>query len=194
MMNDNMKFANTVLLIDVAFIEDVASDFRRHFSALLGRELPKADLALFLECIALEAGVRSADNSIQVLFIYNSAHKSLNSFHPSSLDKELNNVAFKGNLGEFSLLSFQPSDMVTSDELFMESMKVVLDSAEVKNAIVVPPLQLSNDDISEVLAKVDGKENVVFFGMKPMEFPSSVKWETIGYALMKALGIKADEL
>lgn len=194
MDKENIKFTDTLLLIDVAFIENVASDFRRHFSSILSRELPKADLALFLECLYLEADVKSEENSIQVIFIYDSENDELKSFNPSSLKNEIENMAFKSNLGEFSLFCFQPSDMVTRDELFKESMKVVLDSADVKNAIIIPSEEISDEELSNVVSKVDGKDNITLFGMNTVTLPSNAKWETMGYALMKSLGIRADEL
>ncbi len=194
MDKNNIKFSDKVMLIDAALIEKVASDFRRHFSNILSRELPKADLALFLECIALESGITSGNNSFQVLFVYDSNCEKLNSFTPALLKDEIDSMAFKSNLGEFSLFSFQPSDMVTREELFNESMKVVLDSLDVKSAIIIPSEELTNDEISETVSKVDGKENIYFFGMNPLSLPKSAKWETMGYALMKALGVKADEL
>lgn len=194
-MNKNdIKFTDTVLLVDAGFIENVASDFRRHFSKVLSRELQKADLALFLECIALEAGVKPADRHVQVLFIYDSEHQTMDSFKPSSLKKEIDNMAFKGNLGEFSLFSFQPSDMTTREQLFLESMKVVLDSADVKNAIIIPSEQIYQEEINDILTKVDGKQSITLFGMNPISVVSPAVWQTMGYALMKALGIRADEL
>ena len=41
---------------------------------------------------------------------------------------ELNNVAFKSQLGEFALYSFEPSDMASREELFLESLRVVTNS------------------------------------------------------------------
>lgn len=194
MDKNNIKFSDKVMLIDAALIEKVAFDFRRHFSNILSRELPKADLALFLECITLEAGIKGDNNSIQVLFVYDSNSKRLDSFTPSSLKNEIDSMAFKSNLGEFSLFSFQPSDMVTREELFNESMRVVLDSSDVKSAIIIPSEELTNDEIKDTVSKVDGKESIIFFGMNPLSLPDSAKWVTMGYTLMKALGIRADEL
>ena len=50
-------------------------------------------------------------------------------FQPSDLEKELNNVAFKSQLGEFALYSFEPSDMASREELFSGSLlRVVVDA------------------------------------------------------------------
>ena len=46
------------------------------------------------------------ENAVQVLFIYDEESKKMDAFQPSDLEKELNNVAFKSQLGEFALYSF----------------------------------------------------------------------------------------
>lgn len=37
-------------------------------------------------------------------------------------------MAFKSQLGEFALYSFEPSDMASREELFLESLRVVVDA------------------------------------------------------------------
>ena len=58
-MEKKIKFAPTVMLIDACYLNRVVNDMRRHFSPIVGRELPRADLAVLLECMALDAGVQT---------------------------------------------------------------------------------------------------------------------------------------
>ena len=59
-----------------------------HFAPLVGRELPKADLAVLLECLAfLDAGIEPGNNEIQVIFVYDAEHSRMNFCLPSHLDK-----------------------------------------------------------------------------------------------------------
>ena len=90
---------------------------------------------------------------------------------PGDLRQELNNVAFKSHLGEFAFYSFEPSDMAGRDELFLESLRVVADAKDVKRLIAVP-----------------------VFGMNPPTEAIAYQWEMLGFAVLQALGIKADEL
>ena len=46
--NSELKFAEKVILIDAAYINKVTKDLSQHFSQVIGRELPKADLPIFL--------------------------------------------------------------------------------------------------------------------------------------------------
>ena len=74
-----------------------------HFAPLVGRELPKADLAVLLECLALDAGIEPGKNEIQVIFVYDAEHSRMNFCLPSDLEKEIHGMAFQSRLGEFAL-------------------------------------------------------------------------------------------
>lgn len=193
-MTNEVKFAETVIMIDAAYVDRVAGDLSRHFGEVVGRKLPKADLPLLLECLSLDGGIPMGENAIQVLFIYDKESKKMNAFQPSDLEKELNNVAFKSQLGEFALYSFEPSGMATREELFLESLKVVTDGKEVKRVIVVPSEEEYGDRVPAILNKVDGKEKITVFGMNPPTGEVVYQWEMLGFSILQSLGIKADEL
>ncbi len=193
-MKNEIKFAETIVLVDAAYLNGVTADLTEHFGGVLNRALPKADLPVLLECLSLDGGLPVGENAIQVLFIYDKAMKRMDAFRPSDLEKELNNVAFKSQLGEYSLFSFDPSDMATREELFLESLKVVVDAKEVKRIIVVPAEAEYGDKIPAILNKVDGKEQMTVFGMNPSAEENAYRWEMLGFAILQALGIKADEL
>ena len=191
-MTNEIKFADTVILMDVAYVDRVAADLSRHFGEVVGRKLPKADLPVLLECLSLDSGIPLGENAVQVLFIYDEESKKMGALEPSDLEKELNNVAFKSQLGEFALYSFEPSDMASREELFLESLKVVADAKEVKRVIVVPAEY--GDKVPAILNKVDGKEKMTVFGMNPPAGEVVYQWEMFGFAILQSLGIKADEL
>ena len=47
-----------VILIDAEYLDRVAFDLTVNFETMLGRRLPKADRARWLDCIALDGGLR----------------------------------------------------------------------------------------------------------------------------------------
>ena len=49
--SNELKFAEKVILIDAAYINKVTNDLSSHFGQVIGRELPKADLPVLLECL-----------------------------------------------------------------------------------------------------------------------------------------------
>lgn len=73
-MEKKIPFASDVILIDAAFLDRVGKDMAAHFAPLVGRELPKADLAVLLECLVLDAGIEPGKNEIQVIFVYDEEH------------------------------------------------------------------------------------------------------------------------
>lgn len=189
-----LKFAEKVILIDASYIDKVTSDLSMHFGQAIGRELPKADLSLFLECVAMDAGIQEGNDVVQVLFVYDKEHKSMSAFHPGDLKKELNDVAFKGRLGEFQLNAFEPSDMADRASFFIESVKLIADAKEVKQLMVIPSETEYADQLPEIFEKVDGKESIHIFGMNPPAQEGKFQWETMGFAVLQALGIRPDEI
>ena len=185
-MTNEIKFADTVILVDVAYVDRVAGDLSKHFGDVVGRKLPKADLPVLLECLSLDSGIPLGENAVQVLFIYDEESKKMDAFQPSDLEKELNNV--------FALYSFEPSDMASREELFLESLRVVVDAKEVKRVIIVPAEEEYGDKVPAILNKVDGKEKMTVFGMNPPTSEVAYQWEMFGFAVLQSLGIKADEL
>lgn len=193
-MTNEIKFADTVMLVDASYVDRVAGDLSAHFGEVVNRKLPKADLPVLLECLSLDGGIALGGNAVQVLFIYDAPSRKMGAFQPSDLEKELNGVAFKSQLGEFTLYAFEPSDMTTREDLFLESLKVVADAKEVKRLIVVPAEEEYGERVPAILNKVDGKEWMTVFGMNPPSGEAAYQWEMLGFAVLQSLGIKADEL
>ena len=193
-INNELKFAEKVILIDAAYINKVTKDLSLHFGQLIGRELPKADLPIFLECVAMDAAIQPSENVLQVLFVYDKNQTKIDAFNPSDLKKELNDVAFKSQLGEFQLNTFEPSDMADKEAFFLESVRLVADAKEVKHLVVVPDEMEYGDKLPEIFDKVDGKESIHVLGMNPLASSDKYHWEMMGYAVLQALGIRSDEI
>lgn len=192
--NNELKFAEKVILIDAAYINKVTNDLGKHFGQVIGRELPKADLSVFLECVAMDAGFQAGEGNLQVFLVYDKSQLQMDAFCPSDLKKELNDVAFKSRLGEFQLNTFNPSDMADKEAFFLESVKLVADAKEVKHLVIIPSEAEYGDKLPEIFEKVDGKESICVFGMNPLEPSDKFRWEMMGYAVLQALGIRPDEI
>ena len=193
-ISNELKFAEKVILIDASYINKVTGDLNQHFGQMIGRELPKADLPIFLECVAMDAAIQPGENVLQVLLVYDKEHAKMDAFNPSDLKKELNDVAFKSQLGEFQLNTFEPSDMADREAFFLEAVKLVADAKEVKHLVIVPSETEYGDKIPEILEKVDGKESIHVLGMNPLAPSKAFSWEMMGYAVLQALGIRSDEI
>ncbi len=193
-INNELKFAEKVILIDASYINKVTGDLSQHFGQMIGRELPKADLPIFLECVAMDAAIQPGENVLQVLLVYDKELTKMDAFNPGDLKKELNDVAFKSQLGEFQLNTFEPSDMADREAFFLEAVKLVADAKEVKHLVIVSSETEYGDKIPEILEKVDGKESIHVLGMNPLAPSKAFSWEMMGYAVLQALGIRSDEI
>ena len=148
--------APNVLIIDAAYIDRVAAAFRQHFGAELKRELPKADLAQWLVCMALDAelvGVEEeakgasteangeaevADADVQCIFIHDRETKVMQHVAPGNFSQEIDGKAFaEPGLGEFAMACCPVERVTTLEELCEESLQAVLDDKKVRRVAVV---------------------------------------------------------
>lgn len=192
-MEEKKQPADSAILIDACFLEMLTSDFKKNFERILGRELNVVDLSELLTYIALDGGITPGDNEIDVLFIYNSEQPAFSTCVPAKLDTELNNVAFKNSIGEFTCRTFPNERIVSTDDMFVDSLQIIADAKEVKRLIVVGFNEQYGDKIEEVLDKTEGKIIVQFRMDQPQE-KKRYATEIIAYPVMKALGIKGEEL
>ena len=192
-MEEEIKMAETVMLIDASFLNFVTEDIKNNFEKMLKRELQDMDLSHLFTYIALDAGISEGKNEVQIFFIYDHDSACLLHTQPSDLKKELKNVAFSNEFGEFCFNTFQPEDMVSREELYLESLKVLIDAKEVKRIIVLSFNEEYGEKVHSILKEVKEKE-LIQFRMNEPERNTDYRWEMLAYPVMQALGIRGDEL
>ena len=193
---NNTKWSEIVILVDAEYVDKVAFDLIVNFERMLGRRIPQADMAQWLECVALDGGLRpqtsvvSPQTSIQVVLLHK--HAQMDNFTPGRF-AELDGKAFEGRLGEFLISCVQVEDLTTMDDLFVDSMQVVANAEEVKRLIVVPDAEHIFNKVREGLRHADPDKHVTVLAMQPME-GGNFRQEILGYSLMAALGIRSEEI
>ena len=195
----NIQFEETVILLDAAYVDKITGDLIQYFSRVINRTLTTADLSLLLEALALDAGLRPVvdeekKREIQTLLIYDEKQPTLKYIVPNDLTKKLNNVAFDSKLGEFVLNTYHPSGMTPHTDFVLDALRLVADAKEVKRLIVVADDTFIEKEVLPLLDKVDGKESVTLFSMNPSPTNKEAKWEMLGFAVLRALGIRSEEL
>lgn len=186
------KWAPTVVLVDADYLDSVALDLTVNFERMLNRRIAEGDLCHWLDCLALDGGLRPGGNDVQVHFLYKKEKNALEHFKPSRFEEDLNGLSFDDNLGKFSLFAFPVENVVSADEFFLQSLTMLADAKEVNRLLVVGDMRAYGEGIKEICAQTDGKE-ITLFTMEPMA-GKGFKAEILGYSLMAALGIGADEL
>ncbi|WP_195654930.1 DUF6621 family protein [Bacteroides sp. 1001136B_160425_E2] len=188
-----IKLSETVVLIDAAFLNFVITDIKGYFEKTLHRSLQEIDLSKLTTYITLDAGITEGKNEVQFLFVYDKESSRLQYCQPSDLQEELNGVAFQSPYGEYSFASVPSEGMVSREDLFLDLLSIVSDSADVKRIIVISFNEEYGKKVTDALREVKDKD-IIQFRMNEPEFPVDYKWDILAFPVMQALGIKAEEL
>lgn len=185
-----------MIIADADYIDGVAFNLIVNFERMIGRRIPPADMAKWIDCIALDGGLREGAHQTQVVLIHSKNRERLDNFAPSHFENELNGKAFKDNLGEFIVSSFPADEVVSADEFFIHVLQTVCSQTGVRRIMVVPNAEREGlyEDIRATLKPVDDDaKRITVFAMQPMP-GGNFRQEILGYSLMNALGIRADEI
>ena len=195
-LNTEVKWSANVVLADADYVDTVAFNLIVNFERMIGRRIPQADIAKWLDCIALDGGIRDGENEIQVILIHNKDKQQMDNFVPGNYASDLTGKAFKDHLGEFTINSYHTEGLAKSGDFFGEVLELVLAQKDVKRLMVIPNAEDAPiyNNVREVLRKADDDEKrVTVFTMQPSA-GGNYRQEILGYSLMAALGIKADEI
>ncbi len=181
-----------IIIADADFVDKVAFDLIVNFERMLNRKIPNADMARWIDCVALDGGVREGTGQTQVALIHDRGNLQMDNFTPGLLS-ELNGKAFKDHLGEFAINTYTDEDIVSKEDLIAETLKLCCAARDVKRVMVIPDERYF-ETIRHIMSRVDDdSKRVTVFAMQPMP-GGNFRQEILGYSLMSALGIKADEL
>ena len=198
-MNNNqqdIKWSENVILVDADYVDKVAFNLIVNFERMLGRRIPQADMARWLECIALDGGLRNGNHETQVVFIHQKKKTEMENFVPGNYANELTNKAFQGELGEFMLNAYAIEAIADSEHLLIEALKLICQQKEVKRMMIIPNAEdhIIYNKVRETLRQVNDEEkHITVFSMQPMT-GGNFRQEILGYSLMAALGIRGDEI
>ena len=192
-MTPDINLSKNIILVDASYIDKVAFDLTVNFERMLMRRIPKADLAHWLDCVALDGGLNTGENEIQVIFIHDKTSKALDNFAPATFETEIHGKAFKDNLGEFSMLAYPVEKNITTKEFFfLDTLTVLLDSEKVEKVMVIADMEEYGSAVRNELKKNKDK-SVTLFAMEP-QMGTGFSQQILGYSIMSALGIRGDEL
>ena len=197
-MNNNLqevRWSENVMLVDADYVDKVAFNLIVNFERMLGRRIPQADIARWIDCVALDGGIREGEHETLVVLIHQKGKQGLENFMPSSYE-ELNGKAFKDHLGEFAISAYPIEQTPGGEDFFTEVLELVTAQKEVKRVMVIPNLEDSiiYNKVREALRRVDDEEKrVTLFAMQPLT-GGNYRQEILGYSLMAALGIKGEEI
>lgn len=196
--SQNIKMSENVIIVDADYIDDVAFNLTLNFERMLDRRIPAADFSQWIVNIALDGRMKPGNHETQVVVLHDKGKRQLDNYVPSSLGQELDKQAFKDEtLGEFIINTIATGGKVTEkDEVMLDFLKIVLSHKEVSRIMIVPNAEDGNiyNLLRNALRDVDDEEkHVTLFAMQPME-GENFKQQILGYSIINAMGITADEI
>lgn len=191
----NYQWSENIIIVDADYVDSVTFDLIVNFERMIGRRIPVADLARWLDCVALDGGIREGEHQTQVVLIHRKDRKGMENFMPSDYESDLNGKAFKDHLGEFMLSSLPIEEIVDETDFLMEIVQVACEQPNVKRVMIVPNFEKDGlyDRMRHVLQQVDDDKRITVFAMQPLP-GGNFRQEILGYSLMNALGIKSEEI
>lgn len=185
-----------VIIADADYIDHVAFNLIVNFERMLMRRIPSADIARWIDCIALDGGMRPVgQEGASVVLIHDKNKTQLENFVPADFAQELNGKAFSDHLGEFVISALPIEQQTTREDFFLDILGTVCQQPAVKRIMVIPNTEEGSlyNDIRNLLRQVDDSKRITIFAMQPMP-GGNFRQEILGYSLMNALGIHADDL
>ena len=194
-INSEAQWSENIIIADADYVDSVTFDLIVNFERMIGRRIPVADLARWIDCVALDGGIREGEHQTQVELIHRKDRKGMENFMPSDYESDLNGKAFKDHLGEFMLSSLPIEEIVDETDFLMEIVQAACEQPNVKRVMIVPNFERDGlyDRMRHVLQQVDDDKRITVFAMQPLS-GGNFRQEILGYSLMNALGIKSEEI
>lgn len=194
---DKIKWSKNIIIADGDYIDYVAFDLIVNFERMLNRKIPAADFSQWAVNIALDGKLKANNNEVQVILLHDKKKANLENFTPSSYEKDLNNKAFKDEmLGEFVINAIATGEEPASKEdVLYDLLQMLIAHKEVKRIMIIPNAEdeTTYNEVRRILEKADDEQQrITVFAMQPM-VGGNFKQEILGYSLINAMGIRAEE-
>ena len=188
-----ISLSETVVLVDAAFLNLVISETKIYFEEAMHRSLHEIDITELTVSMTLDAGLKEGNNAVQYLIVYDDDSAQIAHCQPFDLKKDLNGVAFQCPFGEYAFASVPSEGMVTREELFLDLLSIVADSADVKRIIVVSFNEEYGEKVTDFLSGVKDKE-LFQLRMNDPHRQVEYQWSMLAFPVMHALGVMSSEL
>lgn len=190
---EKTKGKEHVILVDADYVDGVVSTLMRDFQNMLGHAIPLADMADWLICCALDAGVNvSASSQVQVIFVRSVKKLVMAGFNPGDLTTQLDGQAFRDErLGEFLLSTICDEQVNEGSPLTVQCVETLLSDKQTRTLTLVPDMQRYGQELMPLLQQEHDCQ-VTLLSMQPQP---GERWNIVqlGYSLMHAMGIRSEE-
>lgn len=213
-IKNNTEWPRNVIIADAEYVDSVAFNLIVNFERMIARHIPQADMAQWVECIALDGGVPVGNEKEDtlVVLVHDKTNDAMNNFNPGIYGEEkvsedtmanqiLNGQAFKGETGEFCFVTVATdngSERFDKKTVMLDILKETGVAADVARIMFIGNMDDGSymTSVMPVLRELDrnnSDKRITMFAMQPLT-GVPCRQEILGYSLMAALGIKASEI
>ena len=180
---NDIKLQENIIIADAEYIDNVAFDLIVNFERMLGRKIPKADMAQWAINIGLDGGMKPGRQTTGVILIHDKNTEQLN-----------NQAFYDESFGEFTFTAYPTEAMVTKQDFLTDMARTICNHKDVKRVMLIPNAENEQalDHLRRMLKDVDDDKHVTLFTMQPT-LGGRFRQELLGYSLTNAMGVKADE-
>lgn len=193
-MEEEKKIPETFMLVNASYLDFIVNDVKTNFERILSRSLPGLDLVSFLVYMSMDAGAQTEQSGTDVLFLSDMPGVIIRNSVPEDLKGELDGKACMTEVGEMSF-SFSNTEGFTSlKELYSDTVQHLCKIKGLKRICLVAS-DSEMDEMKDLLLKSKSKNvDIVLFRMDHKESDSALKHELLIYPLLKAFGVRSEEL
>lgn len=192
---DNVRLSENIIIADADYVDRVAFNLIVNFERMLNRRIPQADLPQWAVCVALDGGLRPGNHAVQLLLVHDKQRQKMENFRPAAF-ADLDGKAFRDpQLGEFTVQALPVEAVTSKDDFIRELVQMAVAHKEVRRLMVIPNAEEGDQWhlCANALREADDDLRATLFAMQPMS-GGNFRQEQLGYSLLQALGIHADEL
>ncbi len=190
-MTDELQKKKRLIFIDTAYLDRTALGLSGFLSQKIRRPLAKADMPRFIECLTEDLQHESEWRGADVFLMFREGEqKNFEAFVPSDFERDYQGQAFTGPLGEFSFLNFPLPPAIDDAEAMHGLAKLLIEQKDYAEVLL-----LSDFNYAVALREELGcakSDITLHHAMLPHSLQDDVL--NIGFALMAAYDIKADEM
>lgn len=184
-----------IIYIDAAYAGTVAFNLTVNFERVLERRIPEADLGLWLDCVALDGGQKpDAGGEVWACFFHDASQPVLRCFRPARFGNEIDGKGFDSPVARFTLFDMASEAHVSTPlDLMRATLEAHASEKEVVRQTVVGDLGDWQRMLGEI-ARDRGDKALTLLSMEQPSGRTTFGFENLGFSMLKALGVRAEEL
>lgn len=188
------KIPETFILVNTSYLDFILNDVKQNFERILSRPLPSLDLVGLLTYISMDAGAQTRQSGTDVLFLSEYRDVVVKNCEPSELKDVLDGKACMSDVGEMTFAFSNTEGFTSLQELYADTMRHLCKIKGLKRICLLYGDKDTDEIRDEIVRIKPDNVDIVLFRMDRQESKDSLKHELLIYPLLKAFGVRSEEL